>query len=148
MSQGSKGPSKLMLAIWLIVMVFIAFKFFGGSSDETSVGNTTDSATLERIQPVGEVRVESAVASASGSGAERSGAELYARCQGCHGTGAMGAPKFGSLADWAPRIERGIDDVLQVAIAGKGAMPPKGGCSDCSDNELKSVIQYMMDSTK
>ena len=94
MSQGSKGPSKLMLAIWLIVMVFIAFKFFGGSSDETSVGNTTDSATLERIQPVGEVRVESAVASASGSGAERSGAELYARCQGCHGTGAMGAPKL------------------------------------------------------
>jgi len=148
MSQGSKGTSKLMLAIWLIAMVFIAFKFFGGSSDETSVETTTDSATLERIQPVGEVSVESSVATASSSGSERSGEELYARCQGCHGTGAMGAPKFGSLADWAPRIERGIDDVLRVAIAGIGAMPPKGGCSDCSDNELKSVIQYMMDSAK
>ena len=145
MSQGAKGVSKLMLAVWLIVMVFIAFKFFGGSTDD-AVEVTTDSATLERIQPVGEVSIESAVASTGGT--ERSGEELYARCQGCHGTGAMGAPKFGSLADWAPRIERGIDDVLQVAIAGTGAMPPKGGCSDCSDNELKSVIQYMMDSAK
>ena len=146
MSHDTKGISKLMLAAWLIVMVFIAFKFLGGSSGDATVEVSTDSATLERIQPVGEVNVESAVASTDG--AERSGKELYARCQGCHGTGAMGAPKFGSLADWAPRIERGIDDVLQVAIAGTGSMPPKGGCGDCSDNELKSVIQYMMDNAK
>jgi len=146
MSQNTKGISKIMLAVWLIVMMFIAFKFLGGSSGDATVEVSTDSATLERIKPVGEVNVESAVASAGG--AERSGEELYARCQGCHGTGAMGAPKFGSLADWAPRIERGIDDVLQVAIVGTGSMPPKGGCSDCSDNELKSVIQYMMDNAK
>jgi cytochrome c5 len=145
MSQGAKGTSKLMIIAWLAAMVFITVMFFGSSSDD-SVEVATDSAALERIQPVGEVSVESAVASTGGT--ERSGEELYARCQGCHGTGAMGAPKFGSLADWAPRIERGIDDVLQVAIAGIGAMPPKGGCSDCSDNELKSVIQYMMDGTK
>lgn len=145
MSQGAKGTSKLMIIAWLAVMVFISVMFFSSSSDD-SVEVATDSAALERIQPVGEVSVESAVASTSDT--ERSNEELYARCQGCHGTGAMGAPKFGSLADWAPRIERGIDDVLQVAIAGTGAMPPKGGCSDCSDNELKSVIQYMMDSTK
>jgi len=145
MSQGAKGTSKLMIIAWLAAMVFIAVMFFGSSSDD-SVGVATDSAALERIQPVGEVSVESAVASTGGT--ERSGEELYARCQGCHSTGAMGAPKLGSLADWAPRIERGIDDVLQVAIAGTGAMPPKGGCSDCSDNELKSVVQYMMDSTK
>ena len=109
MSQGAKGASKLMIIAWLAAMVFIAVMFFGGSSDD-SVEVVTDSATLERIQPVGEVSVESAVASTGGT--ERSGEELYARCQGCHGTGAM---------------------------------PPKGGCSDCSDNELKSVIQYMMD---
>jgi cytochrome c5 len=146
MSQDTKGISKLMLAAWLIVMVFIAFKFLGDSSGDATVEVSTDSATLERIQPVGEVNIESAVATTDG--AERSGKELYVRCQGCHGTGAMGAPKFGSLADWAPRIERGIDDVLQVAIAGTGSMPPKGGCGDCSDNELKSVIQYMMDNAK
>jgi cytochrome c5 len=59
-----------------------------------------------------------------------------------------GAPKFAFLEDWAPRIERGIDDLLVVAIAGKGGMPPKGTCMDCSDNELKSAIQYMIDSAK
>ena len=60
----------------------------------------------------------------------------------------MEAPKFGSLDDWAPSIDRGIDDVLIVAIAGKGGMPPKGACMDCSDNELRSAIQYMIDSAK
>ena len=145
MSQGSKATSKLMIAFWLIAMIFITAMYFNSASED-SAEVTTDSATLERIAPVGEVSVENAVASTGGS--ERSGEDLYSRCQGCHGSGAMGAPKFGSAADWAPRIERGIDDVLQVAIAGVGAMPPKGGCMDCSDNELKSVIQYMMDSGK
>jgi cytochrome c5 len=35
-----------------------------------------------------------------------------------------------------------------VVIAGKGGMPPKGTCMDCSDNELKSAIQYMIDNAK
>lgn len=144
MSQGSKGTSKLMLAFWLIAMIFITAMYFSSSEGDAEV--VTDTASLERIQPVGEVSVEAAVASAGGT--ERSGEELYSRCQGCHNSGAMGAPKYGSLADWAPRIERGIDDVLKVAIAGIGAMPPKGGCMDCSDNELKGVVQYMMDSAK
>jgi cytochrome c5 len=59
-----------------------------------------------------------------------------------------GAPKFAYLEYWAPRIERGIDDLLMVAISGKGGMPEKGTCMDCSDNELKSAIQYMIDSAK
>ena len=44
--------------------------------------------------------------------------------------------------------ESGIGRKLKVAIAGKGGMPPKGTCMDCTDNELKSAIQYMMDSAK
>ena len=79
---------------------------------------------------------------------ERSGEQVYSKCQSCHDSGIMDAPKFGSLEDWAPRIERGIDDLLTVAIAGKAGMPPKGTCMDCSDNELKSAIQYIIDNAK
>ena len=78
----------------------------------------------------------------------RSGKEIYAKCQGCHNIGVAGAPKYGDKTAWAPRIKRGVEDLLKVAKTGKGAMPPKGTCFDCSDAELKAVIQYMMDSAK
>ena len=152
MSQGSKGSTKLMIAIWAIIMLFIGFKAYNTSSHDLANENSqVDSATLERIKPVGEVSVDSAIAVAStgtSNQTERTGEQVYNKCQSCHDSGIMGAPKFGSIEDWAPRIERGIDDLLMVAIAGKGGMPPKGACMDCSNNELKSAIQFMIDSAK
>jgi len=78
----------------------------------------------------------------------RGGKEIYTKCQGCHNVGIGGAPKYGDKTAWQSRIKRGMDDVLSVAKAGKGMMPPKGTCMDCSDTELRLVIQYMMDSAK
>ena len=152
MSQGTKGSTKLMIAVWAIVMLFIGFKAFNASSDDsTSNDSQVDSATIERIKQIGEVRIDSNIAVAStdiSNQSERTGEQVYSKCQSCHDSGIMDAPKFGSLEDWAPRIERGIDNLLMVAIAGKGGMPPKGACMDCSDNELKSAIQYMIDNAK
>lgn len=153
MSRGSKDSTKLMIAVWAIVMLFIGFKAFNASSDDSaSKDSQVDSATLERIKQIGEVRIDSNIAVASSEASEqveRSGKEVYnTKCRVCHSSGMNGAPKFAFLEDWAPRIERGIDDLLVVAIAGKGGMPPKGTCMDCSDNELKSAIQYMIDSAK
>lgn len=64
-------------------------------------------------------------------------------CIACHGTGAAGAPKAGDTAAWAPRIGVGADALVASAKAGKNAMPPKGLCSDCTDAELKEIIQFM-----
>ncbi|SFV78002.1 Cytochrome c5 [hydrothermal vent metagenome] len=55
-----------------------------------------------------------------------------------------GAPKFGNKADWASRLKRGIDDLVKVAISGKGAMPPKGTCATCSADELRAAIEHMV----
>ena len=152
MSQGSKGSTKLMITVWAIVMLFIGFKAFNTSSDDlASKDFQVDSATIERIKQIGEVRIDSNIAVAStdiSNQSERTGEQVYSKCQSCHDSGIMDAPKFGSLEDWAPRIERDIDDLLMVAIAGKGGMPAKGTCMDCSDNELKSAIQYMIDNAK
>ena len=67
-----------------------------------------------------------------------------ATCQACHNSGAAGAPKLGDKAAWAPRIATGIDAMLAVAIKGKGAMPPKGACAACTDDDLKAAIEYMV----
>ena len=34
------------------------------------------------------------------------------------------------------------------AIAGKGAMPPKGGAADLSDDEIKGAVDYVLAKVK
>lgn len=72
------------------------------------------------------------------------GEKLYkTSCFACHDAGVAGAPKFGDKDAWAPYIETGMDAMLEVAINGKGLMPPRGG-STASDEELHAAIQYMI----
>ena len=65
----------------------------------------------------------------------------------CHASGVAGAPKFGDKAAWAPFIAKGMDDMVEKATKGVGAMPPKGG-STASDADFKAAIQYMVDAAK
>ena len=44
-------------------------------------------------------------------------------------------------------MEVGIDGMLKFAIAGKGAMPPRGG-TNLSDAELRAAIEYMASQAK
>ncbi len=69
-------------------------------------------------------------------------------CWACHNSGAAGAPKVGTAADWTPRVEKGMDTLLANAINGINAMPAKGLCFTCTDDDLKDLIQYMVDSSK
>ncbi len=69
-------------------------------------------------------------------------------CIACHGTGVAGAPKFGDKAAWAPRIATGMDTLLNVALHGKGAMPPKGGNAALSEADIRATIEYMVSHSK
>lgn len=69
-------------------------------------------------------------------------------CFACHNSGAAGAPKVGDAAAWATRMEKGIDEVVATAIKGVNAMPPKGMCFTCTDDDLRAVVQYMVDNSK
>ena len=76
--------------------------------------------------------------------AQKSPQQLYAgACLACHASGVAGAPKTGDSAAWQARIGVGIDVLVTSSINGKGAMPPKGG-SAYSDEQLRSVIEYML----
>lgn len=76
--------------------------------------------------------------------ADQSVVNRYTRtCAVCHATGAAGAPKSGVVSDWQPRLEKGMDVLLQNVSRGTGAMPPKGLCMDCSNDEFNALIKYM-----
>jgi len=77
------------------------------------------------------------------------GEKLYkSACMACHAAGIAGAPKFGDKAAWAPYIATGIDTMVQVALKGKGAMPPKGGAMNASEADIRAAVEYMASAAK
>ncbi len=65
-------------------------------------------------------------------------------CQACHASGAAGAPKTGDKEAWAPRIATGMDAMVANAINGKAAMPPRGACASCTDEDIRAAVEYMV----
>lgn len=89
-----------------------------------------------------------AAAEPAGKPAAGKGKEIYESvCTACHSAGLVGAPKFGDKAAWAPRISRGLNDLVASATKGKGAMPPKGGFSG-SDAEFRAAVEYVVNASK
>jgi len=85
------------------------------------------------------------------------GKKIYeSKCDVCHATGAAGAPKFKSSADWAPFVNKSeqafkqgrtkgkYDLLYQRAIQGFGSMPPKGTCMSCTNAEIKAAVDYIV----
>ncbi len=64
-------------------------------------------------------------------------------CAICHASGVAGAAKTGDVEAWKPRLEKGMDALLVSVNNGLNAMPPKGMCTDCSEDDYKALIKYM-----
>jgi cytochrome c5 len=80
-----------------------------------------------------------------------SGEAVYKKtCIGCHATGAANAPKVGDKTAWKPRIEKGMDVLMQSALNGVPgtAMMKRGTCASCTDADLKAAIEYMVGKSK
>ncbi len=98
-----------------------------------------------RIQPIGKVHIAGTKVEVASSG-PRSGSDIYAKsCIACHSVGVLNAPKLQDAADWSPLLENGFDTVWQNAINGIRGMPPMGTCGDCSDDDIKAAIEYMIE---
>jgi cytochrome c5 len=80
----------------------------------------------------------------------RDGKAVYdTKCFVCHVAGVAGAPKFGDKAAWEPRAAKGMDEMLKISKTGTAkGMPPMGTCMDCSDDEMKAAIEYMLEAAK
>ena len=102
-------------------------------------------AIAERIKPVGQVYLVGSEPVAAEPTGPRDGATVYGTfCIACHASGVSGAPKTGDAGDWGPRIAQGRDVLADHAINGFNAMPAKGSCMDCSDDEIKDAIEHMI----
>lgn len=111
----------------------------------------------ERIKPIGQVRIAEqtvteknikpeASTSAASTNQEVPGEAIYEQhCSICHRDGLAGAPKFRVAADWQLRLDKKtLSELVTSAIKGLNAMPMKGTCTECNEEDFKNVIQYML----
>jgi cytochrome c5 len=115
----------------------------------------------ERLAPVGSVNVgepfvlggeataEGDAPAVAESGPADPGKATYGKiCFACHDAGVGGAPKLGDKAAWADRLQKGPDMLVSNAINGMqgsaGIMPPKGGLSSLTDEEVRAAVTYML----
>ncbi|WP_115710662.1 c-type cytochrome [Legionella sainthelensi] len=75
------------------------------------------------------------------------GKEVYfTACVICHQDGAMTAPLMGSSPGWYERLRTsGLNGLYRHAIHGFNFMPVKGACVTCSDNDIISAVDYILD---
>ena len=139
-----KTPRQLITVVLLAFLVpifgiaLVLQMVVGGQHAEP--GALSPEAVSARIQPVGRVEVVDANAPRVLKSAEDI---VKTTCMACHGSGVAGAHKLGDKAAWGKVGKPGLDTMLKNAIAGKNAMPPRGGLPDLSDQELARAIVYM-----
>jgi cytochrome c5 len=103
----------------------------------------TPEKVAERIKPVSGIEMG---APAAAPGARSGEAIVKATCAACHQAGVAKAPKLGDKNEWAPHIKMGLASLVQTAIKGKGAMPPKGGDASLTDAEVTRAVVFMANS--
>ena len=126
-----------------IIAVFTSLVFFVGVNAQ----DMSEQEIIDRIKPIGSVKVSGAQGAATAAAGPRSGEDIYkAHCTACHAVGVLGAPKTHNAGDWKPRLDaKGYDQVWENAINGINAMPPMGTCGSCSNDDIKSAIDYMLE---
>ena len=127
-------------------------------------GQTSEARIAERIKPAGAVCLAGEpcagdpAAAAIGnspppsvaSGEAFDAEQTYQQsCAMCHNSGMAGAPKLGDADVWAARLEeKGLPLLVQNAITGINAMPPRGMCMTCSDENIEALVKYLVGQTE
>jgi cytochrome c5 len=76
--------------------------------------------------------------------AEKIYQQFCANCHAKHPLIPLGAPRIGDKSQWLQRLSHGEAEVIKHSLNGVGLMPARGGCFECSDEQIKMVINYML----
>lgn len=138
-----------LLILWVAVILSSFFASFGAKdvNDPTAVSERLKAIEVVSVAgaPAGGVKTAAKEEPKAEAGPVDGSKIVAATCQACHGTGLLNSPKIGDKDAWGKRLEAngGIDGLVKSAIAGKGAMPSRGGNAGLSDAEIKAAIEYM-----
>ena len=140
-------------ALFMPVFLILPFFFWGGEDDSITIDKELQASRLAPVgqltvgapAPAGGAAVADVAAAAATPGFDAKG-EYDKICAACHGSGLMGAPKFGDTAAWQARLDKqgSLDALVKQGIQGLGSMPPKGGAG-ISDDQFHDVVVYLLE---
>jgi len=131
------------------ISALLASVVFAGSLTAQS----REELVAERLRPIGEVCLAGEACAAGGTAAPAAAAAgefsveatYTASCAMCHATGLAGAPRTDDAAAWAAKVvEKGIEGLVANAINGINAMPARGMCMTCSDENIAALVEYII----
>jgi cytochrome c5 len=145
------SPHNIAVLIGLLLLALILGEgVFSKNGKETMVdtmGSVED--ITKRLRPVvmlDEMRANMPAAPVDTS--NMTAEQMYnGACMACHAAGVAGAPKPGNVADWAPRLAKGLDALTASAINGIGIMAPRGG-TQYDDDQIRSIVNFMTGQTE
>ncbi len=116
-------------------------------------------AVAERIKPVARLEfgpregapapAQAAVAKPAAKAGPADGKAVYDKvCFACHQQSVAGSPRLGDREAWGPRIKQGVPTLVQSALKGKGAMPPRGGAPALTEAEARAAVEFMVGQSK
>ncbi|MDE1886534.1 MAG: cytochrome c5 family protein [Gammaproteobacteria bacterium] len=145
-----------VLALFAICVYWIAMSVANKSPGSYDLGGAMQEKLIDqRLAPIGDVQIAGSANTQAASptpapavGAavvSESGKQIWeGTCSACHATGALGAPKIGNQADWAPHLAKGLKVLEQHALHGFLQMPAKGGNPSLTDAQVIKALEYMI----
>lgn len=138
-----------------IALIFVARTW--QSPPDASANPSQRILAEQRIAPVGAVRYgdegSAALAEAQAAAVEAApqaeavvdGATVYGGlCKTCHDAGVAGAPVSGSEQMAERLAANGLEGLVQNAINGFNAMPPRGGNPTLTDAQIQAAVEFML----
>lgn len=81
-------------------------------------------------------------------GTTNEGEQIYKHyCANCHAQTPLiplGAPRIGEKSEWMLRVKQGVDVLFKHTDEGLNAMPARGGCFECTDEQLILAIMEIV----
>ena len=137
-----------MRRVLLMVFMCLPFLLWAEDFERAQIRN--------RIKPYGQVsveeelpsdsQVEKDIAQTKEEDERLSPKAIYTQyCAVCHRSGLASAPIYRNKAQWKSRLAaKSIDELTISAVKGINAMPPKGTCNTCSNDDIRAAIEYML----
>jgi cytochrome c5 len=107
--------------------------------------NCKDPSSIEIISEVEPATEAESAADAEQAAVVSPGESTYQQaCSVCHAAGVGDAPIPGDSAAWSDRLSKGRDLLVASALSGIGIMPPKGGHSQLSDDDVAAAVDFII----